>query len=40
MAEAMKLAVIAGRLAFLAGRIQRRRYASASSPSEGLVTGI
>ena len=40
MAEAMKLAVIAGRLAFLAGRIQRRRYASASSPSEGLVTGV
>ncbi len=40
MAEAMKLAVIAGRRAFLAGRIQRRRYASASSPSEGLATGI
>ena len=40
MAEAMKLAVIAGRRAFLAGRIQRRRYASASSPSEGLVTGV
>jgi thiazole synthase len=37
MAEAMKLAVRAGRLAFLAGRIQRRAYASASSPVEGLV---
>jgi thiazole synthase len=38
MAEAMKLAVRAGRLAFLAGRIPRRMYASASSPVEGLVT--
>jgi thiazole synthase len=38
MAAAMKHAVIAGRLAFLAGRIPRRRYASASSPAEGLVT--
>jgi thiazole synthase len=37
MAEAMKLAVRAGRLAFLAGRIPRRMYASASSPVEGLV---
>jgi thiazole synthase len=37
MAEAMKLAVRAGRLAFLAGRIQRRMYANASSPVEGLV---
>jgi thiazole synthase len=40
MAEAMKHAVIAGRLAFLSGRIPRRRYASASSPTEGLVTPI
>ena len=39
MAEAMKFAVVAGRRAFLAGRIQRRRYANASSPSEGLVAG-
>jgi thiazole synthase len=39
MAAAMKRAVEAGRLAFLAGRIPRRRYASASSPVEGLVTG-
>jgi thiazole synthase len=39
MAGAMKRAVEAGRLAFLAGRIPRKRYASASSPVEGLVTG-
>ena len=39
MAGAMKRAVEAGRMAFLAGRIPRRRYASASSPVEGLVTG-
>src|SRR5687768_14386945 len=38
MATAMKLAVEAGRLAFRAGRIPRRSYASASSPSEGLIT--
>jgi thiazole synthase len=37
MAEAMKLAVRAGRLACLAGRIPRKMYASASSPVEGLV---
>lgn len=37
MAGAMKHAVIAGRLAFLAGRIQKRLYATASSPLEGLV---
>jgi thiazole synthase len=37
MAEAMKLAVRAGRLAWLSGRIPRRLYASASSPVEGLV---
>lgn len=37
MAQAMKLAVEAGRLAFLAGRIPRKRYASASSPVDGLV---
>jgi thiazole synthase len=37
MAAAMKHAVIAGRLAFLAGRIPRRAYATASSPVEGLV---
>jgi thiazole synthase len=32
MAEAMRAAVTAGRLAFLAGRVPRRRYALASSP--------
>lgn len=37
MARAMKYAVMAGRDAFLAGRIPRRRYASASSPEEGLL---
>ena len=37
MASAMKLAVEAGRLAFLAGRIPRREYASASSPVEGRI---
>jgi thiazole synthase len=37
MAEAMKLAVRAGRLAYRAGRIPRKSYASASSPVEGLV---
>lgn len=36
MAEAMKLAVEAGRLGFEAGRIPKKRYASASSPMEGL----
>jgi thiazole synthase len=37
MARAMKRAVEAGRDAFLAGRIPRKRYASASSPVDGLV---
>src|SRR6266513_1189949 len=35
MAEAMKYAVWAGRMAFKAGRIPRRLYAAASSPIEG-----
>jgi thiazole synthase len=35
MASAMNKAVAAGREAFLAGRMQRRRYASASSPIDG-----
>ena len=38
MARAMKLAVEAGRLAFLAGRIPRKSYATASSPLEGMLT--
>jgi thiazole synthase len=37
MAEAMRLAVEAGRKAFLAGRIPRKLYATASSPIEGIV---
>src|SRR3954471_8003099 len=37
MAQAMKLAVQAGRLAYPAGRIPRKSYATASSPVEGLV---
>jgi thiazole synthase len=37
MATAMKLSVEAGRLAFLAGRIPRREFASPSSPTQGLI---
>ena len=37
MASAMKKAVEAGREAFLAGRIPRKRFASASSPVDGLI---
>ena len=37
MAHAMKLAVEAGRAAFRAGRIPRKRFASASSPIDGLI---
>jgi thiazole synthase len=37
MAEAMRLAVDAGRKAFLAGRMARRDYANASSPTAGLI---
>src|SRR5512137_646298 len=37
MAEAMNLAVRAGRLAYLAGRIPRKLYATASSPLDGLL---
>ncbi|MBP6716817.1 MAG: thiazole synthase [Acidobacteria bacterium] len=38
MAAAMKHAVAAGRLAFEAGRIGKKRYATASSPVDGLIT--
>ena len=38
MAEAMRYAVAAGRLASRAGRIARRRYATASSPLDGVVS--
>ena len=37
MAEAMKHAVIAGRQAFLAGRMEKRLYANASSPMKGVI---
>lgn len=37
MAEAMKLAVEAGRLAFKAGRIPKKLYAAASSPLQGIL---
>ena len=37
MAEAMKLAIQAGRLAYLSGRMNKRLYASASSPLSGVV---
>ncbi|MCX7914271.1 MAG: thiazole synthase [Thermodesulfovibrionales bacterium] len=37
MAKAMKYAVIAGRLAYKAGRIPKKLYASASSPLEGML---
>ena len=37
MARAMKLGIEAGRLAYLAGRIPRKSYASASSPIEGVI---
>jgi thiazole synthase len=37
MAEAMKHAVIAGREAYLAGRMEKKLYATASSPLEGVV---
>ncbi|MFN9921026.1 MAG: thiazole synthase [Acidobacteriota bacterium] len=37
MAEAMKYAVMAGRLAYLGGRMPKRLYASASSPMTGVV---
>lgn len=37
MAEAMKLAIQAGRLAYLSGRMPKRLYASASSPLAGVI---
>jgi len=37
MAEAMKLAVQAGRMAYLSGRMPKRLYASASSPIDGAI---
>src|SRR5207253_2259298 len=37
MAEAMKHAVIAGRQAYLGGRMPKKLYATASSPAEGVI---
>src|SRR6476646_7426036 len=37
MASAMKLAIQAGRLAYLSGRMEKRLYASASSPLAGVI---
>ncbi len=37
MAEAMRMGVDAGRKSYLAGRIPKKAYASASSPTEGVV---
>ena len=37
MAEAMKHAVISGRMSYLAGRIPKKPYATASSPVDGLI---
>jgi thiazole synthase len=37
MAAAMKLAVEAGRLGYLSGRMPKRLYASASSPIAGAI---
>lgn len=38
MADAMRQGTEAGRLAYLAGRIPKRLYATASSPDEGVIT--
>jgi thiazole synthase len=40
MADAMRHAINAGRLAYLSGRIPRRLYATASSPEEGVITSV
>ncbi|MRG86156.1 thiazole synthase [Salinibacillus xinjiangensis] len=39
MAKAMKLAIEGGRLGYKAGRIPKKRYATASSPTEGMSIG-
>jgi thiazole synthase len=38
MADAMRHATVAGRLAYLSGRIPKKLYATASSPDEGVIT--
>lgn len=40
MAHAMRHATIAGRQSYLAGRIPKRLYASASSPWDGVISGV
>jgi thiazole synthase len=40
MAQAMKLALEAGRLSFESGRIAKKRYATASSPFDGIISYI
>jgi thiazole synthase len=37
MARAMKAGIEAGRLAYLAGRMPRKKYADPSSPLSGLI---
>jgi thiazole synthase len=39
MAYAMNLATVAGRIAYLSGRMPIKDYASASSPVTGTITG-
>ena len=39
MAWAMRYACDAGRLAYLAGRIPKKLYANASSPTDGMIAG-
>lgn len=38
MAKSMRLAIQAGRLAYLAGRMERKKYANASSPTQGTIS--
>ena len=40
MAQAMRLAVESGRLAYLAGRMPRKQYGEASSPTTGLIASL
>ena len=40
VAEAMRLACQSGRLAYLSGRIPKKLYATASSPTEGVIARI
>jgi len=40
MAQAMRHAIEAGRLAYEAGRIAKKRYATASSPFDGIISHI